>query len=396
VGASVTFEPRQVAVEPGAAATVHVKVQNTGQVVDQFLIDVVGDAGPWAKAEPPTLSLLPGREGTTVITIVPPRDARTGAGERPLGIRVQSHEDPEGSVVEEGTISVGAFSETTAELLPRNSRGHRRARHEVAVDNRGNAPLPVSITAGDPDKLLAFKVVPEQLVVAPGNAGFAHVRVRARKLFWTGPPRQAPFHVVVQPAGQAPITLEGAFVQAGILAGWVLPALGAAAALALVAAGLWFLVLKPAVQSAAKAAVAQPLAEQSSAIADIKKQGSGPPGGTGATPGATPGPGGDNALGKPFNKRLTTTSTTFEVPDKQTLSVTDMIFENPSAQKGTLTIRKNTEVLLVVNLDNFRDLDYHFVAPLTFNAKDKLTVEFNCGGGCGSAAVFVNGYLKGP
>jgi hypothetical protein len=400
VGASVTFEPKQITVEPGAAATIHVKVQNTGQVVDQFLIDVVGDAAPWAKAEPPTLSLLPGREGTAVITIVPPRDARTGAGERPLGIRVQSHEDPEGSVVEEGTISLGAFAETTAELLPRNSRGHRRARHEVAVDNRGNAPLQVSITAGDPDKLLAFRVVPEQLVVAPGNAGFAHVRVRARKLFWTGPPRQAPFHVVVQPAGQAPITVEGAFVQAGILAGWVLPALGAAAALALVAAGLWFLVLKPAVQSAAKAAVAQPLAEQSSAIADIKKQGGGttPPGGGTATPGATPGPGGgDGPLGKPFNKRLVlgTTSSTYEVPDKATLSVTDMIFQNPLAQKGTLTVKRNGDTLLVVSLENFRDLDYHFVAPLTFNAKDKLVVDFNCGAGC-NAAVFVNGYQKGP
>jgi hypothetical protein len=399
VGASVTFEPRQVTVEPGAAATIHVKVQNTGQVVDQFLIDVVGDAGPWAKAEPPSLSLLPDREGTTVITIVPPRDARTGAGERPLGIRVQSHEDPEGSVVEEGTISVGAFSETTAELLPRNSRGHRRARHEVAVDNRGNAALQVSITAADPDKLLAFKVVPEQLVVAPGNAGFAHVRVRARKLFWTGPPRQAPFHVVVQPAGQPPITVEGAFVQAGILAGWVLPALGALAAVALVAAGLWFLVLKPAVQSAAKAAVAQPLAEQSSAIADIKKQGGGtsPPGSGTATPGATPGPGGgDNQLGKSFNKRLVPgTGSTYEVPDKATLSVTDMIFENPNAEKGILRIKRNNDILLVVNLDNFRDLDYHFVAPLTFNAKDKLVIEFQCGS-CGNAAVFVNGYQKGP
>jgi hypothetical protein len=306
-------------------------------------------------------------------------------------------------VVEEGTISIGAFTDTAAELLPRNSRGHRGARHEVAVDNKGNAPLQVAITANDPDKLLAFKVVPEQLVVSPGRAGFARVRVRSRRLFWTGPPRQHPFQVTVQPAGQAPIPLEGAFVQEGILAGWVLPALGAAAVLGIAAVALWFLVLKPAVQSAAKAAVAQPLAQQSSAIADLQKQAGGgggpsPP----TTPGVSPGPGGgppDNVLGKTFSKRLvpqSTASRTYDVPDKATLSVTDVIFENPSAEKGTITLRRGGDILLVVNLDNFRDLDYHFVAPLTFNAKDKLEVVFACSTSCNNAAVLINGYQKGP
>lgn len=404
VGASVTLDPRQVSVDPGGAATVQVKVQNTGDVVDEFVIDVLGEAGPWSTVVPNTLRLLPGREETASVRIMPPRDAHTAAGERPLGVRVQSHEDPHGSVVEEATLAVGVFSETTAELLPRNSRAHRRARHEVAVDNKGNAPLQAEIAASDPDNLLSFAVSPSPVTVAPGTAGFARVRVRARKSFWTGPPKQRPFQVRVQPMGQAPIPLEGAMIQEGLLAGWVLPAAAAVTAIAVLAAAGWFLLLKPAVQSAAKDAVAQPLAQQSAAVANLQKQqASGGGGGGGASPspsasaGAGTGAPGDSPLGKSFSKRLTPGAASYPVPDKATLSITDVFFENPTPEKGTLQLKRNNEVLLTVNLDNFRDLDYHFVAPLTFAAKETVQVNFACTPTpCANSAVFLNGYQKGP
>jgi hypothetical protein len=401
VGARVTFEPRQLSVEPGGPGVLQVRVENTGQVVDQFAIDVVGDAAGWAVVEPPAITLLPGREGTAMIRILPPRDPRITSGERPLGIRVQSHEDPQGSVVEEGTISLGAFSDTGAELLPRNSRGHRRAKHEVAVDNRGNAPLQTTITATDPDNLLAFKVQPPVVIVPPGTAGFSRLRVRARKSFWSGPPRQHPFQVQVQPQGQAPIALEGAMIQEGLLAGWVLPVLGGALGLLVLLVGAWFLLLKPAIDSTAKAAVEKPLAQQSAAIADLQNKAAAGGGGGGGGAQASPSPGGggaavDNPLGKSTSKRLTQTANSYPVPDKATYSVTDVVFENPNAEKGTIQLRRNNDILLSVNLDNFRDLDYHFVAPLTFGPKEVVQATFNCSTGCGTSAVFLNGYQKGP
>jgi len=46
VGASVTLVTPAVSVEPGGTVTVAVKVRNTGTVVDEFVLDVLGDAAP--------------------------------------------------------------------------------------------------------------------------------------------------------------------------------------------------------------------------------------------------------------------------------------------------------------------------------------------------------------
>ena len=173
MGATASLDTRTISVQPGAEASVRIKVQNSGQVVDEFTIQVLGETASWATVVPPTLSLFPGNEGVATVTFYPPLTAETKSGDVPFGIRVQSREDPSGSVVEEGTLSVGTFANTSAELIPRNSRGSRSATHEVAVDNLGNGLLQVALSADDQDKLLEFSVKPPSLVVEPGSAGFA-------------------------------------------------------------------------------------------------------------------------------------------------------------------------------------------------------------------------------
>jgi hypothetical protein len=180
----------------------------------------------------------------------------------------------------------------------------------------------------------------------------------------------------------------------------MLPVLGGALGLLVLLVAGWFLLLKPAIDSTAKAAVEKPLAQQSAAIADLQnKAAAGGGGGGGAQASPSPGGGGaavDNPLGKSTSKRLTQTANSYPVPDKATYSVTDVVFENPNAEKGTIQLRRNNDILLSVNLDNFRDLDYHFVAPLTFGPKEVVQATFNCSTGCGTSAVFLNGYQKGP
>ena len=63
VGASVTLVTPAVAVEPGQSVSNVVKIRNTGSVVDEFGLDVLGDAAAFATCEPPTINLFPGAEG---------------------------------------------------------------------------------------------------------------------------------------------------------------------------------------------------------------------------------------------------------------------------------------------------------------------------------------------
>src|SRR5437867_2027433 len=131
MGAAATLLERSVAVEPGGEAAVRVRVRNAGPVVDQFALQVLGGAAAWAIVEPPSLSLFPGAEEVATVRFRPARSSGVAAGDMPFGVRVVSHEDPDAAVVEEGTLRVGAFHQTAADLVPRNSRGSRSAAHEL-------------------------------------------------------------------------------------------------------------------------------------------------------------------------------------------------------------------------------------------------------------------------
>src|SRR2546421_3821396 len=98
MGAAASLKPTTTSVEPGSEAVSEIRVRNTGQVVDQFLLEVVGDPAAWANVEPPSLSLLPGDEGVATVRFRLPRSSDVQAGSFPFGVKVVSKEDPEGSV----------------------------------------------------------------------------------------------------------------------------------------------------------------------------------------------------------------------------------------------------------------------------------------------------------
>ncbi len=385
MGASARLENSALSVEPGAAAAVRIKIQNTGQVVDEFTFQVLGDAAAWATVAPATIPLFPGKEEIATVTFRPPRTAQVAAGPVHFGVRVVSREDPQGSVVEEGILTLGAFADTAAELVPKNSRGSRSAVHEVAVDNRGNGQMQVALSAADKDKLLNFTINPASLVVAPGTAGFARLKVQPKQTFFRGSPKSRSFQVGVQPAGQPPIVLDGAMVQGPLLAPWMIP-VAAGVLVALVAlALLWFLAVKPGIESVARAAVATP-----SASGGANPGGGHSPSAGGSTPTPTGSSGGSGG-GIDFSQRLAPASgPAYKSPASTTLYITDLVFNNPAGESGNISLNRDGVALLVENMNNFRDLDYHFVTPIQVNAGSTIQLA----GSCSACSVLVSGYEK--
>ena len=111
-----------------------------------------------------------------MVTFTPPRAHGTPAGDVAFGVRVFSREDPAGSTVEEGVITIAPFSEIGSEIVPRTcARPARKARYEVAVDNRGNVPVTTELLGTDPDQLIRFEINPSMITCEPGTATFARV-----------------------------------------------------------------------------------------------------------------------------------------------------------------------------------------------------------------------------
>ena len=391
-------------VVPGGEGAVEIRIANTGAVVDSFTVTVVGAAADWASVEPPTASLFPGADQTVRVVFRPPRSADVAAGDVPFGVRVTSREDPGGSVTEEGVVTVAPFAVVSLELTPRTSRGSRRMVHDVAVTNDGNQSAEVTLQAADPDRALAFAVDPPSVSVAPGQATFARVKVRPAKTFGSGPPITHLFQVVATSAGAGsgePVAVaDGMAVQEATRPPWLKRAVVWSLLGLILLAALWFALLKPTVRSAAKEA-----AREETAPPTI-----GPGGGSsGSGSGGSSSSGSDDSTtgtaatgagtSTPIDGRLFLTdkgSTDFTVPDGGALQLTDIVLQNPAGNTGTLRIQRGDTALLVVELGNFRDLDYHFVAPIVFAAGQKLVLSAECTSpGCTPGAYFAGFLVRG-
>jgi hypothetical protein len=398
MAATATLASKAVTVTPGGEAVSEVRIRNSGTVVDQFTLEVLGDASAWAIVEPAVIPLFPGAEAVARIRFKPPKSSSVPARAVPFAVRVKSREDARASLVEEGVVEVGPFNDTFAELIPRTAKGRSRAHARVALDNRGNVRINARLTAADPDRKLNFTITPPALSSEAGTASFASVRMAPRQRFLTGSPKINPYKVLVHQDGLPTITVDGTMQQEGLIPPWLLPAVLGLAALALLLVLLWFLLLRPSIQSAATAAVA-PQASAASAAAVRAQEaaaGSKPATGGGGVTGANP------FGGDAYAARLSGGGV-LVIPADGGLSVTDLVFENPNGYTGDLKLsrfnaQKNSDqVLLTLKLDNFRDLDFHFITPLTFQKNDKL--ELSCTQPDGStcdASVYYSGYFKNP
>jgi hypothetical protein len=489
MGASATIDQQQLSVDPGQQVSAKLRVRNNGTVVDQFTFEALGAGAAWITVEPDNVSLFPGAEETVTVMFRPPRVATTPPGPTPFGVKVNSREEPDGSAVEEGVLTVGHFAERTVELFPLTARGRRSGKFELAIDNRGNAPILVDLAGSDAEDACTYRFSADADKVEPGSARFVKLRVSPRKRFWKGPPKTHQFQVVVSerapvvepPAGSstevdlwappgaespspttaatapsaavavaeapaipvaAPEVVNGSLLQEALVPPWLIKAIIAAIALLLVLWLLWITLFKSTVESAARDAVAEPIADLTARVDEVAPTTVPPPtlpgggtvpgggDGTGTTvPGGGDGtgttvPGGGDGTGTTVPGGGTSTggfatpfgdpadfqlgnassvgagaSQAFPQPFTAQFSLTDFVLQNPAGDTGRVEISRDGTVLFTSALENFRDLDQHFVAPYVFKTGQNLTMTVTCttpgpgAAGCSVSASFA-GFTK--
>ncbi len=179
--------PVALPVTPGQRATVLGLVRNQSGIVDNYDIVVRGLPSAWWTITPGTLYLVPyGSAGTyeqeVQIELHPPRSAEAEA--RVWDIEVVVGSRAEGREVATAPVALGIlpYEDFETKLSPERRSGRRRARYEVSVRNRANAPAAVAIGAQDTDGECRTKLTDPTLELAAGETGTTTLEVR--------PPRQ--------------------------------------------------------------------------------------------------------------------------------------------------------------------------------------------------------------
>ncbi|MFE5540531.1 RICIN domain-containing protein [Streptomyces sp. NPDC056519] len=245
-----SLEPASVTVDPGSSTRVRLRVRNTGDVVDEYRFEPVGDLAPWTTVEPATLRLYPGTTGTVELTFAPPRTPDAVAGPNPYAVRITPTEHPEAVTVPEGNLTITPFAEVRAELVPPTVKGRFRGRPKLAVDNLGNTKVTASVTGSDNGDHLAYEIRPGNVQIEPGRAAFVDTTLRSRQIIWFGSKDERPYTLTVRRSGSEPLEVEGTYVQRGFLPRWLATFFGMFVALAVAFVMIW-IAYKPQVRSAA-------------------------------------------------------------------------------------------------------------------------------------------------
>jgi len=374
-----TLSPPDLRLAPGTETRCTVTIHNRGEIVEGYHLEVLGDAANWATMKPPQVQVYPGTEATAEVLFRLPRNARVHAMDVPFAVRVLPMERPDRVVVPEGVLRIGELAELAGELLPQTSRTRRATVHDVAIDNLGNTPTLVGLTISDPDNALRIDPKPSRLPIGPGQAAVARVSVRHRKLLWRGQPIARRFQITAATPDGPGVALDGTSVQQPVLGRWMFAAAAALLALALVGAGLWFGLLRPAVKSqaekaATEAAAAEADTRKASAEGPATAPGGAAPGGAASpspAPSGSPGAGGAGTkptVAAPVSLKVTINDArqggrerveTLRSASPNRFVIQFINIGAPQGDTGLLQIFVGRAPWMIHNLANIRDYDTH-------------------------------------
>ena len=234
--------------DAGGSAGVVLRLRNTGDIVEEYHIDVVGDPALWCTIEPSSVRLYPGTTSTARLTFTPPRTPDSAAGPHPFGVRVTPVEHPDAVMVPEGNLTVTPFVDVRAELLPPTVRGWRRAKPRLVVDNYGNTTATAAVLGTSSGNRIDFDIRTPSIQIPPGRAHFSILRLRPERLLWLGQKVSHPFTTTLQLSGTEPVSANGTYLQSALLPRWMARLFAMLLALAAVFVALW-LSINPSVAS---------------------------------------------------------------------------------------------------------------------------------------------------
>jgi hypothetical protein len=367
---TTSLQPGLTTSKPGTPVPLALRLHNPDQVTQTVTLRPVGGLAEYTVVEPSSVELQPHAsvEVPTVITL----PSSMAPGQHSSGVAVSVGDIQVATA--DATVDVTTAAAYTAVVDPVTSKSSSRGRHRVIVENAGNVPVDVSliVTAEDPE--VQIELSSSEVILAAGERADIDLDVVPPQTFWTGAAVDHTFVVSSTGSDGETFELSGIYQQRPRLRWWWGPALAGALAALLIGAVLWFAVLAPWVRSTADEAAEEANAADQALLDDKIDELD-----------AAAEEARELPLGAPADLRLSveaaegeSANDSFSVGSSVVWSVTDIIFQNPTGAAGQVALLRDGETLMESELTNFRDLDFHLVAPFVFEGGSTIELAVTC------------------
>ena len=175
-----------VAVGPGQEARLPVRVRNQGRRVESYRVEVVGAPSAFARVDPSTVSVLPGREAEVDVWFNPPAGASTPTGALPFAVRATSEVEASSSAAAEGHIELSGVAGLQAWCANTSRKARWKANFPLEFANHGNAAVRLAVVAHDPSGEVRITVSDEVVDLQPGGRSTSNVTAKVRQPFLRG------------------------------------------------------------------------------------------------------------------------------------------------------------------------------------------------------------------
>lgn len=172
-------------ITPGVPVRVAIDVTNTSDVIDGITVIVDGLDPSYVKLEDPLVRLFPDESGEVAFEILVPPSCP--AGDYLIVARLVSTISAERQVAHDFWVSVAPRVAAEMDLVPQVITKRSKAELSARITNLGNTESTFNITAVDPNRDVACRVEPPDLIVPIGAVGEAVVRMKGPRP-WFGSP----------------------------------------------------------------------------------------------------------------------------------------------------------------------------------------------------------------
>lgn len=177
----VELQTPTIDTRPGQPARASVLVQNTTDVIDGISARAIGLDPSAVRAQPASLPLFPGADGTIDLEFRLPRTFP--AGDHLISIELASSANPELVEHVDVQVQVPPYDDVQLNVRPRAVTGKKRAEIAVTGRNDGNTPVEMTLLAADTEHAVHHEFDPPFLSLAPGEEAISILRLEGRRPF---------------------------------------------------------------------------------------------------------------------------------------------------------------------------------------------------------------------